>query len=131
MGKWHVSKCTDSFIGSLRDECLLENRFWEQTIKNTTAVSQKRFIQNMDDYLESVVHESINKKDYHILDIKSCVDARRRTSAARPTFSLIELELDIPDEVMAHPAIQEMIVAATDMAALSNVSDIHEKILRS
>jgi hypothetical protein len=83
----------------------------------------------MDEYLEAVVQESIEKENHCILDIRSCIDARRRTSGAKPTFFAIELGLDIPDEVMAHPAIQEMILAAADVAALSNVSDIHEKIL--
>ena len=84
----------------------------------------------MDEYLESVVQESIDKKDHRILDIKSYIDVRRRTCGAKPTFSIYELGLDIPDEVMAHPAMQEMILAAVDMGALSNVSDIHETTLR-
>ena len=84
----------------------------------------------MDEYLEGVVQESITKKDHRILDIKSCINTRRRNCGARSTFFAIELGLDIPDEVMAHPAIQEMILAAVDMTAFSNVSDIHEKVLR-
>ena len=84
----------------------------------------------MDEYLEGVVQESIDKKDRRILDVKSYIDARRRTSGVKPSFSIIELGLHIPDEVMAHPAIQEMILAAIDMVAFSNVSGIHEKILR-
>ncbi|KAI9457169.1 terpenoid synthase [Boletus coccyginus] len=95
-------------------------QFWERTIQNATAVSQKRFIQSVDEYLESVVQESIDKKNRHILDIKSYIDARRRTSGVKPSFSIYELGLDIPDEVMAHPAIQEMILATVDMVAFCN-----------
>ena len=71
------------------------------------------------------MQESIDRKDNRILDIKSYIDARRRTSGVKPSFSIIELGLDIPDEVMAHPAIQEMILAAVDMAAFCNVCHIY------
>ena len=114
----------DIFFESLQDDPLA-NRFWERTIQNATAVSQRRFIQSMDEYLEGVVQESIDKKDHRVLDIKSYIDARRRTSGVKPSFSIIELGLDIPDEVMAHPAIQEMILAAVDMAAFCNVCHIY------
>ena len=78
----------------------------------------------MDKSLEAMVQESIDKKDHRILDIKSYIDARRQTSGVKASFTIIELGLDIPDEVMAHPAIQEMIIAAGDLVALYNVSDI-------
>lgn len=81
----------------------------------------------MDEYLEGVVQESIDKKDRRILDVKNYIDARRRTAGVKPSFSIIELGLDIPDEVMSHPTIQEMILAATDLVAFSNVSNTHEK----
>ena len=84
----------------------------------------------MDEYLEGVVQESIDRKDHRILDIKSYIDARRRTCGMKPAFTIIELGLDIPDEVMAHPAIQQMMLAAVDITALFNVSDVHEEILR-
>ncbi|KAF8433262.1 isoprenoid synthase domain-containing protein [Boletus edulis BED1] len=98
----------------------IARQFWERTIPNTTVVVQKRFIQSMDEYLEGVVQESIDKKDRRILDIKSYIDARRRTSGVKPSFSIIELGLDIPDDVMAHPAVQEMILAAVDIIAFCN-----------
>ena len=85
----------------------------------------------MGEYLEAVVQESIDRKDHRILDVKSYIDARRCSSGVKPSFAILELGLDIPDEVMAHPAIQEMIIAAVDMSAFWNVSDIHEKILHA
>ena len=76
----------------------------------------------MEEYFESVVQESIDKKDRRVLDVKSYVDARRRTSGVKPSFSIYELGLNIPDEVMMHPTIQEMFIAAVDMVAFCNVS---------
>jgi hypothetical protein len=76
------------------------------------------------------VQESIDKKDHRILDVKSYIDARRRSVGVKSAFCMLELGLDIPDEVMAHPAIQEMVMAGGDLVAFYNVSDIHENILR-
>jgi hypothetical protein len=84
----------------------------------------------MDICLEGMVQESIDKKDHRILDVKSYIDARRHTSGSELSFTIIELGLDIPDEVMAHPAIQEMVLAASDLVAFWNVSNIHERISR-
>ncbi|KAG9312647.1 terpenoid synthase [Chiua virens] len=95
-------------------------QFWDLAVQNATAVAQKRFIHAADEYLESVVQESIDKKERRILDIESYVTARRRTSGVKISFSICELGLDIPDEVMSHPAIQEMILAATDIIAFCN-----------
>jgi len=95
-------------------------QFWERTIQNATAVSQKRLIQYMDECLEGIIQESIDKKEHRILDIKSYVDARRHASGVKVLFAIIELGLDIPDEVMAHPAIQEIVLAAVDLVAFTN-----------
>ncbi|KAG6374646.1 terpenoid synthase [Boletus reticuloceps] len=95
-------------------------QFWELTIQNATPVSQKRFVQSMDEYLEEVVKESIDKDDHRILDIKSYINARRRTGAVKPSFSIIELGFEIPDEVMSHPVIQEIVLAGIDMITFSN-----------
>ena len=103
------------------------NRFWERTQQHATAVSQKRFIQNMDEYLEAVVQESIDKKDRRILDVKSYISARQRTGAITAAFSVIEFGLDIPDHVMSHPTVQEMIQAAGDLLTLPNVSGVHTR----
>ena len=73
------------------------------------------------------MQESIDKQDHRILDVKSYIDARRWSVAVQPSFCMIELGLDIPDEVMAHPAIQEMKIAAGDLVAFYNVSQIYEK----
>lgn len=80
----------------------------------------------MDEYLEAVVQESIDRKDHRILDVKGYIDARRRSSGVKSSFFIYELGLDI-DEVIRHPAIQEMSLAAVDLSAFCNVSDIHEK----
>ncbi|KAG6374634.1 isoprenoid synthase domain-containing protein [Boletus reticuloceps] len=98
----------------------MARQFWQRAIQNATVVAQKRVVLYMDEYFEAVVQESIDKENNRILDVESYIIARRRTSGVKPSITVVELGLDIPDEVMSHPALQEMIQAAVDMIAFSN-----------
>ncbi|OAX35882.1 terpenoid synthase [Rhizopogon vinicolor AM-OR11-026] len=84
--------------------------------------TQKRFIAIFDEFLESVVQQAIDRSGRRIRDIKSYIDTRRDTGGVRPTLVLTELglDMDIPDEVISHPAIQVMITATNDMVCLFN-----------
>lgn len=95
-------------------------QFWERTICNASGQSQKRFITTFEQYLEGVVQEAIDRSEHHVHDIQSYLDVRRRTVGARPAFALLELGLDIPDEVISHPTIEDVVAASTDMIALAN-----------
>ena len=70
------------------------------------------------------MQESIVRNEHRILDLKTYIDLRRLSSGVKPMFSIYELGFNIPDEVMAHPAMQDMIMGAVDMIAFSNVSNI-------
>ncbi|KAG1847826.1 terpenoid synthase [Suillus subalutaceus] len=95
-------------------------QFWERTICNASGQSQKRFVARFDEYLDGVVQQAIDRSGHHIRDIQSYFDVRRKTIGAWPSFALLELGLDIPDEVISHPTIEDMAVASTDMIALTN-----------
>jgi len=95
-------------------------QFWERTICNASGQSQKRFITTMDEYLEGVVQQAADRSGHLIRDIQSYFDLRRKTVGIRPSYALLELGLDIPDEVIAHPAIEDMVVASMDMVILAN-----------
>ena len=51
-----------------------------------------------------------------------------QTCALPIWFAMMELAFDIPDEVMSHPVIQEMVLGSADMIVIANVSDIHDQI---
>ncbi|KAG1886767.1 terpenoid synthase [Suillus subluteus] len=95
-------------------------QFWERTICNASGQSQKRFIARFDEYLDGVVQQAIDRSGHHIHDIQSYFDVRRKTIGAWPSFALLELGLDIPDEVILHPTFEDMAVASADMIALTN-----------
>jgi hypothetical protein len=101
------------------------DRFWERTIRNGASdQSQKRFIATFDEYLEGVVQQAIDRSGHHIRDIQSYFEVRRKSIGATSAFALLELGLDIPDEVISHPTIQDMEMASIDMIFLNNVSGL-------
>ncbi|KAG2124659.1 terpenoid synthase [Suillus clintonianus] len=98
----------------------IARQFWERTIRNASGQSQKRFIAAFDEFLEGVVQQAIDRSGHHIRDIQSYFDVRRKSVGARSGFALLELGLDIPDEVISHPVVQDMEMASIDMIFLNN-----------
>ncbi|KAF8550942.1 terpenoid synthase, partial [Imleria badia] len=98
----------------------MARQFGERTMRNTSEQFQKRFIAAMDEHLEGDLQQAIDRTGHHLRDINSYFDIRRKTIGTAPSLVLLELALDIPDEVFSHPAIQEMILASTDMILIGN-----------
>jgi hypothetical protein len=111
------------FLFDIQHRTYPMGRFWERTLPHASAQSQKRFIAAFEEYLESMVQEAIDRSERRIRDIQSYIDIRRATVGAKPALALIELDMNIPDEVVSHPAIQVMESATSDMISASNVSD--------
>jgi len=100
----------------------LIHRFWEHTIPHASAQSQKRFIATLDDYLEAVVQQAVDRGGCRVRGVQSYIDLRRDMSGVKPCFALLELGLDIPDEVMSHSTIEDMAMTSNDMISLINVN---------
>ncbi|KAG1796028.1 terpenoid synthase [Suillus plorans] len=98
----------------------IARQFWERTIRNASGQSQKRFISTFDDCLGGILQQVIDRSGHHTRDVQSYFDVRRNTGGAWPSFALLELGLDIPDEVISHPTIEDMVVASVDMIVLAN-----------
>ena len=58
-------------------------------------------------------------------DLEGYIAVRRDTSGCKPCWALIEYAngLDLPDEVMDHPIIQNLDEATNDLVTWSNVSE--------
>ena len=50
------------------------------------------------------------------------MEVRRATIGAMPSFALLGLGLNVPDEAVHHPVIEELSALAADMISLTNVS---------
>ncbi|KAF8442338.1 hypothetical protein L210DRAFT_3742597 [Boletus edulis BED1] len=120
MSSGYLCGCSPILTASDRRPCF-NYGFWELAIRNTSKRSQKKFITTFDEYLEAVLQQAIDRSEDRICDIKSYIDIQRDTLAVKPAFALSEMGLDIPDEIMSHPAIQEMAMASVDMVGIDNI----------
>ena len=74
--------------------------------------------------LDSIVVQAERRSSLHICTIDEYMAARRENIGTKPVFVFIEISraLDLPDQVMQHPAIVSLIQDATDMILLTNAS---------
>lgn len=107
------------------------NRFWECTIEYACEATQKRFINHFDYYVSCVVLEAEHRSRGYVPDIDSYLSTRRGTVGVRICFVLLELGMNIPDEAMNHPVIEELYTLALDMIILSDVSIVSSQQLCS
>ncbi|KAJ8593639.1 terpenoid synthase, partial [Rhizopogon salebrosus TDB-379] len=95
-------------------------RFWERTVPHADAQTQRRFIATFGDCVESAAQQAIDRNERRIRDIQSYINMRRDNSAIKPSLVLIEIGLDIPEEVLSHPAIEVIYTATSDMVWIDN-----------
>ncbi|TFY62379.1 hypothetical protein EVG20_g6722 [Dentipellis fragilis] len=98
----------------------IARQFWELAMKTASAQAQKRFIQIFEEYLQSVIVQASDREHSHIRDIDSYMKVRRDTIGVKPSYALLEFDMNLPDEVVSHPIIQELMCLSTDMICLNN-----------
>ncbi len=102
---------------------IVRYRFWDLAKKTASTQAQKRFIDTFDEYLESVVQQAADRNNSHVRGIESYLEVRRNTIGAKPSFALLEFDMQLPDEVINHPVIKELEKSCIDMLCLGNVSN--------
>ena len=100
----------------------IQSRFWELAIKTASPQSQRRFIKTYRAYIQAVVQEAVDRGRKHIRNVEEYFEVRRDTIGTRPSFALLELDMNLPEKAVQHPVIEEMTILATDMIILDNVS---------
>jgi len=68
-----------------------------------------------------VIDEASDRSRGHVRGIADFLELRRLTAGAYASFFSVELGLDIPDEVMEHPALELLRSLAADSTVLINV----------
>jgi hypothetical protein len=76
--------------------------------------------------MASIIVQAERHSSSYICTINEYIASRRRNIGTGPTFALLEicLELDLPHDVMQHPALVSLNRHATDMILLTNVLDL-------
>lgn len=96
-------------------------RFWARAIQDASLPAQRRFIATFDAYMQSVVQQAADRDVHHVRDVDSYFENRRENIGARPSFAILELDMELPDEVLAHSAIVDLTTYCIDMLILGNV----------
>lgn len=96
------------------------SRFWENAVKTTTLTAQRRFINTFQLYTDSVVQQAADRDDHHIRSVEHYLELRRDTIGAKPSFAILEVKMDLPDEVLNHPSIVALTSACIDMLIIGN-----------
>ena len=107
-------------ITKIPRETDLQTRFWGNAIKVATQTAQRRFIHTFDLYTDAVARQALDRDCCNLRTINSYFEIRRRTIGAKPSFAILELRTDIPDEVMTHPSIVTLVDASVDMIIIGN-----------
>src|SRR5882757_9440246 len=97
------------------------DRFWVRAMKVSTEAAQRRFLESFSAYVYAVSDEASDRNRGHVRSIKDFLEVRRGTVAAYASYFCVEMGLDIPDEVMTHPAIGSLLGLVADSTLLTNV----------
>jgi Delta6-protoilludene synthase len=88
----------------------------------TSCVSaQERFIASFAEYVYAVIDEALDRAKGSIRTIKDYLRLTRLTAGPYPCFFPIEMDLDMPDEVMTHPSMEMIRSLAAESLVLANV----------
>ncbi|KAF9481630.1 terpenoid synthase [Pholiota conissans] len=115
------SPASHILVGMTRD-------FWKQAHKLSVPGSPcfDHFIATSDVYFRAVTQEAHDREEHRIRSLDDYMDLRRNTSGARPTTTLIEFGLDLPEYVTSHPTIVSLTEKAVDLIVL--VNDMHSYV---
>ncbi|KDQ10831.1 hypothetical protein BOTBODRAFT_177898 [Botryobasidium botryosum FD-172 SS1] len=96
--------------------------FWLRARELAAPGCQQRFLQTMNDYARAACDQVAHRVRHRDLDIDTYVQLRRDSSALFPVWTLVEfsLDLDLPDEVVYHPILEQLAIYANDLVAWCN-----------
>jgi len=99
-------------------------RFWKRagTLAAPNSPCFDRFIATSETYLNAVVEEVEDRVHNRIRPVQDYLRMRRDTCGARPTLTLFEFGLNLPNEVVGHPTLISLTQDAVDLIILVNVS---------
>ena len=90
-------------------------RFWELAIQTATPTAQRRFVDTFGQYMYAVVQQAEDRRHNHIRTLDSYLEAK-------PSFAILELEMDLPDSVFNHPTLENLRTWAIDMICIVQLS---------
>ncbi|KAH9036446.1 terpenoid synthase [Lactarius pseudohatsudake] len=98
----------------------ITRQFWLRAIKVANESAQRRFLKSFAAFLYAVIDEASDRNAGRIRSITDYLELRRLTAGAFASLFPLELGLDIPDEVMTHPAMESLLGLVADSIVLTN-----------
>ncbi len=71
--------------------------------------------------MKSMIQEAEDRKANRVRPVVEYLRLRRETFATKATLSLLGFGLELPEEVLSHPVMQSMTLAAMDLLCITNV----------
>ncbi|KAI0267825.1 terpenoid synthase [Gloeopeniophorella convolvens] len=98
----------------------ITRQFWLRATNTSVASAQKRFVSSFSEYAYAVIDEASDRADGSVRSIDDYLRLTRLTAGPYPCFFTLEMDLDIPDEVMEHPAIEALRALTAESLVLGN-----------
>jgi hypothetical protein len=93
-------------------------------VQTSSVTAQERFVTSFAEYAYAVIEEASDRAKGSIRGIKDYLRLTRLTAGPYPCFFPIEMDLEIPDEVMTHPSMERIRSLAAESLVLGNVSNV-------
>ncbi|KAK0443679.1 terpenoid synthase [Desarmillaria tabescens] len=98
----------------------IAQEFWALGIKSASKTSQRRFVESFGYFVDSVIQQAKDRHQHCIRSIDDCFDVRRLTIGVDPSYAMLELGYDLPDEVFYHPTVVALRQMSCDLIILDN-----------
>ncbi|PBK94405.1 terpenoid synthase [Armillaria gallica] len=99
---------------------LVAQVFWGRGVKSASNTSQKRFVEAFGHYTDAVVEQAKDRHHCHIRNIDDYFEVRRLTIGVDPSYAMLELGYDLPDEVFYHPTVVALRRMSCDLIIMDN-----------
>jgi hypothetical protein len=106
----------------LSKQLTFDYRFWLRAMESSCASSQERFIKSFAEYAYAVSDEASDRAKGSVRSVADYLRLTRLTAGPYPCFFPMEMDLDIPEDVMMHPSLEMFRKMAAESLVLGNVS---------
>ncbi|KAI0125634.1 terpenoid synthase [Xylariales sp. AK1849] len=98
----------------------IARQFWIQATKISTKTFQRRFIASWEDYLKGTAQQAEDRSRSHIRTVNSYLEVRRQTIGVMPSLVFFQIDMELPNEVLAHGTIKALEMLAVDLTIIAN-----------
>ncbi|KAK0220872.1 terpenoid synthase [Armillaria nabsnona] len=112
---------------------VVAHEFWALGVKSASNTSQKRFVESFGHYVNSVVEQAKDRQQGRTRNIDDYFTVRRLTIGVYPSYALLGLDYELPDEVVHHPIVvglgrlgRDMIIMDNDLASYNKEQALEE-----